>query len=59
MNGSLVELDREVAAAYFDRKPFHLRHRLAGHPSFSLPRLMELALEAVELYIWDRAGSDN
>jgi hypothetical protein len=25
----------------------------------SNPRLMELALEAVELYIWDRAGSDN
>ncbi len=25
----------------------------------SPPRLMELALEAVELYIWDRAGSDN
>ena len=25
----------------------------------SEPRLMELALEAVELYIWDRAGSDN
>ena len=23
------------------------------------PRLMELALEAVELYVWDRAGSDN
>jgi hypothetical protein len=23
------------------------------------PRLMELALEAVELYIWDRAGSEN
>ena len=23
------------------------------------PRLMELALEAVELYIWDRGGSDN
>ena len=23
------------------------------------PRLMELAMEAVELYIWDRAGSDN
>ena len=23
------------------------------------PRLMELAVEAVELYIWDRAGSDN
>ena len=25
----------------------------------SAPRLMELAVEAVELYIWDRAGSDN
>jgi hypothetical protein len=23
------------------------------------PRLMQLAVEAVELYIWDRAGSDN
>ena len=23
------------------------------------PRLMALAVEAVELYIWDRAGSDN
>lgn len=25
----------------------------------SPPRQMELALEAVELYVWDRAGSDN
>ena len=25
----------------------------------SPPRLMELAVEAVQLYIWDRAGSDN
>ncbi len=25
----------------------------------SPPRLMELAREAMELYIWDRAGSDN
>ena len=25
----------------------------------SPPRLMALAVEAVELYIWDRAGSDN
>jgi hypothetical protein len=23
------------------------------------PRLMQLAVEAVELYIWDRAGADN
>jgi len=25
----------------------------------SQPRLMELAHEAVDLYVWDRAGSDN
>ncbi len=25
----------------------------------SPPRLMQLAVEAVELYVWDRAGSDN
>src|SRR5947207_6340414 len=25
----------------------------------SAPRLMDLAVEAVELYVWDRAGSDN
>ena len=25
----------------------------------SPPRLLELAVEAVELYVWDRAGSDN
>jgi hypothetical protein len=25
----------------------------------SPPRLMELAGEALELYVWDRAGSDN
>ncbi len=25
----------------------------------SSPRLMELAVEALDLYIWDRAGSDN
>ena len=25
----------------------------------SAPRLMELASEALELYVWDRAGSDN
>ena len=25
----------------------------------SPPRQMELAVEAVELYVWDRAGSDN
>jgi hypothetical protein len=57
MNGSLVELDREVAAAYFDRKPFHLRHDLSGHPSFSLPRLMELARRLPEEFVEYNAGA--
>jgi hypothetical protein len=25
----------------------------------SPPRLMDLAVEAVDLYVWDRAGSEN
>jgi hypothetical protein len=57
MSGSLVALDREIAAAYFDRKPFHLRHGLAGHPSFSLPRLVELARRLPEEFVEYNAGA--
>jgi len=57
MSGSLVELDREIAAAYFDRRPFHLRHGLAGHPSFSLPRLMQLARRLPEEFVEYNAGA--
>jgi len=57
MSGSLVELDREIAAAYFDRRPFHLRHGLAGHPSFSLPRLVQLARRLPEEFVEYNAGA--
>ena len=39
----VVDVDQQVFAAYFNRKPFRVRHSLAGHPLFELPRLLELA----------------
>src|SRR5207249_1806070 len=53
----LIEVDPEVCAAYFDRKPFHLRHSLAGHPLFALPRLLELARRLPEPFVEYNAGT--
>ena len=39
----LLELDPGPFRARFNREPFLLRHRLAGHPLFQLPQLVELA----------------
>jgi Cupin-like domain len=39
----LLELRREVFAERFNKRYFELRHALAGHPLFELPRLIELA----------------
>ena len=33
----------EASAGNFDRRPFTIRHRLAGHPLFALDRLLALA----------------
>ena len=57
MNAPLVAVDREVFAAYFDRKPFHIRHGLADHPLFALPRLMELARRLPEAFVEYNAGA--
>ena len=40
---SLLDLDRETFISRFNREPFVIGHRLAGHPLFALPRLIELA----------------
>ena len=40
---SLVSVDPAIARARFLKQPFVLRHGLAGHPLFELPRLVELA----------------
>ncbi len=39
---SLIEFDRESRAA-FPSRPFALKHKLAGHPLFSLEKLVDLA----------------
>jgi hypothetical protein len=38
-----LEIDGAVFRASFDREPFRIRHRLAEHPLFQLPRIVELA----------------
>lgn len=38
-----LELDPARMAHRFGRRAFEMRHRLAGHPLFGLPRLVELA----------------
>lgn len=40
---TLVSADPAIARAHFLKAPFTLKHGLAGHPLFSLPRLVELA----------------
>jgi hypothetical protein len=39
----LAPIDPARFAAAFNRRPFLIRHQLAGHPLFALPRLVELA----------------
>jgi hypothetical protein len=57
MTAPLLSVDREVFAAYFDKKPFHIRHGLADHPLFALPRLMELARRLPEAFVEYNAGA--
>ncbi|HKQ78945.1 MAG TPA: cupin-like domain-containing protein [Blastocatellia bacterium] len=39
----LLDIDGETFRANFNRAPFLIRHHLAGHPLFSIERLIELA----------------
>jgi Cupin-like domain len=40
---SIVIVDQKIAREKFLKKPFELKHTLAAHPLFALPRLVELA----------------
>ncbi len=40
---SLLALENDQVRSKFHKAPFQLRHNLADHPLFSLPRLIELA----------------
>ena len=57
MSSRLIAIDREVCAAYFDRKPFHVAHDLAAHPLFALPRLVELSRGLPEEFVEYNAGA--
>lgn len=56
MTTPLLTIDPEVFSAYFDRKPFHVRHALGDHPLFALPRLMRLSRELPEAYVEYNGG---
>jgi hypothetical protein len=42
---NIIELDKESVAGKLHQEPFMLRHSLADHPLFTLPRLVQLAGE--------------
>jgi len=56
MTQPLLELDPQIFGAYFNRKPFHVRHGLNGHRLFELPRLLQLARSLPEKFVEYNAG---
>ncbi|MGH7339997.1 MAG: cupin-like domain-containing protein, partial [Candidatus Rokuibacteriota bacterium] len=53
---SLLQIDPPRFREHFDRRPFRVRHRLAEHPLFALPRLIELARALLEDRVEYNAG---
>ncbi len=53
----LLELDRETFRAKFNRQPFMIGHDLAGHPLFTLPRLVELSKRLPKDHVKYNAGN--
>src|SRR5262249_1832757 len=43
ISSSLLQIDAGTFRANFNRLPFLIKHQLAGHELFALPRLIELA----------------
>jgi hypothetical protein len=54
---SLLQIDAAAFRDGFDRRPFLIGHRLAGHPLFELPRLLELAGALPEKHVEYNAGN--
>ena len=52
----LLDLDRPAFDAHFGKEPFAIRHRLADHPLFAVPRLLELAKSLPEDRVEYNAG---
>ena len=53
---SLLKLDAKIFEEKFNRQPFLVGHKLAGHPLFSLPRLVELARQLPEEHVKYTSG---
>ncbi len=53
----LLDIDAAQFRAGFDHHPFFIRHRLADHPLFALPRLVRLARELPAQHIEYNAGN--
>jgi hypothetical protein len=52
----LLEIDSEIFKTEFNRYSFVVRHRLAGHPLFSIPALLELTRRLPEESIKYNSG---
>src|SRR5436853_4990970 len=52
-----LEINADEFRASFNRQPFMIGHRLAGHPLFELPRLLELAARLPEDCVAYNAGN--
>lgn len=53
----VLAADRETFGANYCRKPFILRHNLAGHPLFEIPALIELARRLPKEHVKYNAGN--
>src|ERR1044072_4193263 len=53
----LLEFDREIFRANFNRQPFMISHQRAGHPLFTLPRLVELSKRLPKDHVKYNAGN--
>lgn len=53
----LLEFDRETFRANFNRQPFMINHHLAGHPLFTLPRLVQLSKRLPKDHVKYNAGN--
>jgi hypothetical protein len=53
----MLEFDREIFRANFNRQPFIISHHLAEHPLFTLPRLVELSKRLPKDHVKYNAGN--
>lgn len=53
----LLDIDAATFQRNFNRQPFFIRHHLAGHELFTLPRLMELAKGLPKEFVEYNAGN--